>query len=138
MVSGPAFAINDIAAGRRAARSISCYLNGEPLEAEEEEGKPESLSEEGVAGNRPAAQRGADGFFMERHVKLAPIATMTEGIFIAGCCEGPRDIPDTVAQAKAAASDVCWRGQGRDRAYCCLGGRGGLLRLRPVWDCVPL
>ncbi|MCL0050838.1 4Fe-4S dicluster domain-containing protein, partial [Dehalococcoidia bacterium] len=48
----------------------------------------------------------ADGFFLERHVKLAPIATMTEGLFIAGCCEGPRDIPDTVAQAKAAASDV--------------------------------
>jgi len=50
--------------------------------------------------------RRADGFFLERHVKLAPIATMTEGLFIAGCCEGPRDIPDTVAQAKAAASDV--------------------------------
>ncbi|MBT9142936.1 MAG: hypothetical protein DDT29_01335 [Dehalococcoidia bacterium] len=50
--------------------------------------------------------RRADGFFLERHVKLAPIATMTEGLFIAGCCAGPRDIPDTVAQAKAAASDV--------------------------------
>ncbi|MCL0069169.1 FAD-dependent oxidoreductase [Dehalococcoidia bacterium] len=50
--------------------------------------------------------RRADGFFLERHVKLAPIATTTEGLFVAGCCEGPRDIPDTVAQAKAAASDV--------------------------------
>jgi heterodisulfide reductase subunit A len=48
----------------------------------------------------------ADGFFMERHVKLDPVATMTEGVFIAGCCEGPKDIPDTVAQAKAAASEV--------------------------------
>ncbi len=50
--------------------------------------------------------RRADGFFLERHVKLDPIKTMTDGIFIAGCCEGPKDIPDTVAQAKAAASEV--------------------------------
>jgi heterodisulfide reductase subunit A len=50
--------------------------------------------------------RRADGFFLERHVKLDPIKTMSDGIFIAGCCEGPKDIPDTVAQAKAAASEV--------------------------------
>jgi len=50
--------------------------------------------------------RRADGFFMERHVKLDPIATLTEGVFIAGCCESPKDIPDTVAQAKAAASEA--------------------------------
>jgi heterodisulfide reductase subunit A len=50
--------------------------------------------------------RRADGFFMERHVKLDPISTLSDGIFIAGCCEGPKDIPDTVAQAKAAASEV--------------------------------
>lgn len=48
----------------------------------------------------------ADGFFLERHVKLDPVATPTDGIFIAGCCEGPKDIPDTVAQASAAASKV--------------------------------
>ena len=50
--------------------------------------------------------RRADGFFMERHVKLEPIATMTDGVFIAGCCESPKDIPDTVAQAKGAAAEV--------------------------------
>ena len=50
--------------------------------------------------------RRADGFFMERHVKLDPISTMNDGIFIAGCCEGPKDITDSVAQAKAAASEV--------------------------------
>jgi len=50
--------------------------------------------------------RRADGFFMERHVKLEPVATMTDGVFIAGCCESPKDIPDTVAQAKGAASEV--------------------------------
>ena len=50
--------------------------------------------------------RRGDGFFMERHVKLDPISTLSDGIFIAGCCEGPKDIPDTVAQAKAAASEA--------------------------------
>ena len=50
--------------------------------------------------------RRADGFFMERHVKLEPITTLTDGVFIAGCCESPKDIPDTVAQAKAAACEV--------------------------------
>jgi len=48
--------------------------------------------------------RRADGFFMEKHVKLDPVATATDGVFIAGCCEGPKDIPDTVAQASAAAA----------------------------------
>ena len=47
-----------------------------------------------------------DGFFTERHPKLDPIATMTEGVFIAGACQGPKDIPDTVAQGAAAAARV--------------------------------
>ena len=47
-----------------------------------------------------------DGFFAERHPKLAPVSTATEGIFIAGVCQGPKDIPDTVAQASAAASQA--------------------------------
>jgi heterodisulfide reductase subunit A len=51
-----------------------------------------------------ALNRRADGFFLEKHVKLDPVATPTDGIFIAGCCEGPKDIPDTVAQASAAAA----------------------------------
>jgi heterodisulfide reductase subunit A len=50
--------------------------------------------------------QGADGFFIERHPKLDPVATMTDGIFIAGCCQGCKDIPDTVAQASAAAARV--------------------------------
>jgi heterodisulfide reductase subunit A len=50
--------------------------------------------------------RSADGFFLERHPKLDPVATMTDGVFIAGCCQGPKDIPDTVAQASAAAARV--------------------------------
>ena len=50
--------------------------------------------------------RSADGFFLEKHPKLDPVATMTDGIFVVGCCQGPKDIPDTVAQASAAAAEV--------------------------------
>lgn len=49
---------------------------------------------------------GTEGFFLERHPKLAPVNTFTDGIFIAGACQGPRDIPDTVAQAGAAAAEA--------------------------------
>ncbi len=47
-----------------------------------------------------------EGFFLERHPKLAPVDTFTEGIFIAGACQGPKDIPDSVAQAGAAAAQA--------------------------------
>ncbi len=48
----------------------------------------------------------SEGFFLERHPKLAPISTTTDGVFIAGCCQGPKDIPDTVAQAGFAAGEA--------------------------------
>ncbi len=47
-----------------------------------------------------------EGFFLERHPKLAPVNTFTDGIFLAGCCQSPKDIPDTVAQAGAAAAEA--------------------------------
>ncbi|MCX8090823.1 MAG: CoB--CoM heterodisulfide reductase iron-sulfur subunit A family protein [Verrucomicrobiae bacterium] len=47
-----------------------------------------------------------EGWFLERHPKLAPVATFTDGIFIAGCCQGPKDIPDSIAQAGAAAGEA--------------------------------
>jgi heterodisulfide reductase subunit A len=50
--------------------------------------------------------RSPDGFFLEAHPKLRPIDTTTEGVFLAGTCQGPKDITDTVAQAKAAASSA--------------------------------
>ncbi len=49
---------------------------------------------------------GSGGYFIERHPKLEPVSTMTEGIFIAGCCESPKDIRDSVSQASAAAARV--------------------------------
>jgi len=50
--------------------------------------------------------RSADGFFLEAHPKLRPVDTAMSGVFLAGCCQGPKDIPDTVSQAKAAASSA--------------------------------
>jgi len=47
--------------------------------------------------------QGADGFFLEEHPKLGPLNTPTDGVFLAGACQGPKDIPDTVAQASGAA-----------------------------------
>ncbi len=46
------------------------------------------------------------GFYTERHPKLDPVATMTDGIFVAGTCQGPKDIPASVVQGAAAAARV--------------------------------
>lgn len=48
----------------------------------------------------------ANGWFTEKHPKLDPVATMTEGIFIAGAATGPKDIPQSVSQGSAAAARV--------------------------------
>ena len=50
-----------------------------------------------------------DGWFIESHPKLDPVATTTDGIFIAGACQYPKDIPDSVAQARAAAARILAR-----------------------------
>jgi heterodisulfide reductase subunit A len=48
----------------------------------------------------------SDGWYIERHPKLDPVTTMTEGVMIAGCASGPKDIPASVAQGAAAAARV--------------------------------
>jgi heterodisulfide reductase subunit A len=48
--------------------------------------------------------RGADGFFMESHPKLKPLDAPTDGIFLAGACQGPKDIPYSVSQGCGAAA----------------------------------
>jgi heterodisulfide reductase subunit A len=68
----------------------------------------------GLEPRRDAAELGkifgvacsSDGWLIERHPKLDPVATMTDGIFIAGCAQGPKDIPASVAQGAAAAARV--------------------------------
>jgi heterodisulfide reductase subunit A len=47
-----------------------------------------------------------NGFFLERHPKLAPVSTVNRGVFVAGACQGPKDIPDSVAQGAAAAAEA--------------------------------
>jgi heterodisulfide reductase subunit A len=60
------------------------------------------------------ASRSADGFLLEAHPKLRPLETAAAGVFLAGACQGPKDIPDTVAQASGAAAkalDLLYRGE---------------------------
>jgi heterodisulfide reductase subunit A len=48
--------------------------------------------------------RGGDGFFMESHPKLKPIDTPADGVFVAGGCQGPKDVPYSVSQGMGAAA----------------------------------
>jgi heterodisulfide reductase subunit A len=83
-------------------------LLGEPVEVEADlvvlaVGIQPSKGTEGVARILNLA-RDEDGFFKEAHPKLRTMESGVPGVFLAGCCQSPKDIPDTVAQAKAAAS----------------------------------
>jgi heterodisulfide reductase subunit A len=60
----------------------------------------------GTLGQRLHISTDADGFFNEAHPKLRPVETLTAGIYLAGTCQGPRDIPETLAQASGAAAKV--------------------------------
>ena len=64
----------------------------------------EARADTGAVGRIFGVNQGADGFFLEEHPKLAPLNTATDGVFLAGACQGPKDIPDTVAQASGAAA----------------------------------
>jgi heterodisulfide reductase subunit A len=50
--------------------------------------------------------QGREGFFSEKEPDLTPIATAQDGIFIAGCAQGPKDIAETVAEAEATAGRI--------------------------------
>ena len=49
---------------------------------------------------------GSDGFLLERHPKFGPVETNTEGVFLCGCAQAPKDIGDSIAQSSAVASKV--------------------------------
>jgi heterodisulfide reductase subunit A len=85
-------------------------LLGEPLEVEADlvvlaTGVVPRSGAQGIA-ELLKLPRSPDGFFAEAHPKLRPVDTVNDGIYLAGCCQGPKDIPDTIAQAKAAASSA--------------------------------
>jgi len=82
--------------------------NGEPIEVKAEivvlstaaipnRGSDETARILGIA-------RGADGFFMESHPKLKPVETAVDGVFLAGACQGPKDIPYSVSHGSGAAA----------------------------------
>ena len=52
------------------------------------------------------ASMDTNDFFTEAHPKLRPVESPTAGVFLSGACQGPKDIPDTVGQAGAAAAKV--------------------------------
>ena len=66
----------------------------------------EARADAAEIGRKFSISTGADGWFIEAHPKLAPVSTTTEGIFLAGVCQGAKDIPDSVAQGTAAAAQV--------------------------------
>jgi heterodisulfide reductase subunit A len=83
--------------GRLVAADVDMVILASAIEA-----PPEADEVAGLFG----LGRTPDGWFAEAHPKLRPVETSTAGIFLAGCCQGPRDIPDTVAHAGAAAQEA--------------------------------
>ncbi len=83
----------------------------------------------GALAERLGLERSPDGFFQEAHSQLRPVDTNKADVFLAGCCQGPQDIPDTVAQAKAAASSALRVLVQRRRSRTLTPTGGG--RLRP-------
>lgn len=59
-----------------------------------------------AVGTMLTASMDTNDFFTEAHPKLRPVESPTAGIFLSGACQGPKDIPETVAQASAAAAKV--------------------------------
>ena len=45
-------------------------------------------------------------FFIEKHPKLDPVATTTDGVYVTGSCQAPKDIPDSISQARAASARI--------------------------------
>jgi heterodisulfide reductase subunit A len=60
----------------------------------------------GEVARRLLLSRSTDGFFLEKHPKLEPVGTVNDGVFVVGCAQGPKDVPDTVAQASAGAAEA--------------------------------
>ena len=68
----------------------------------------------GMEGHKDAKDLGhtvgislcGNNFYIEKHPKLDPVATTTDGVYIAGTCQGPKDIPDSILQARAASARI--------------------------------
>ncbi|HIP96570.1 MAG TPA: pyridine nucleotide-disulfide oxidoreductase, partial [Anaerolineae bacterium] len=80
--------------GRPVSATVDMVILGTGMEARPDAGSVARLFGLGCT---------EEGFFAEAHPKLRPVETNTDGVFLAGTCQGPRDVPDTVAHATAAA-----------------------------------
>jgi heterodisulfide reductase subunit A len=96
--------------GKLIVRGVDTLLNAKPIEIEAD---MVVLASAAVAnsGAEELAQKmhvsyDSYHFFTEAHPKLKPVETNTAGIFLAGACQAPKDIPETVSQSSAAASKV--------------------------------
>lgn len=96
--------------GKLIVKGVDTLLNAKPVEIEAD---MVVLASAGVAnpGSEELAQKmhisyDAYNFFSEAHPKLKPVETNTAGIFLAGACQAPKDIPETVSQASGAAAKV--------------------------------
>jgi heterodisulfide reductase subunit A len=93
--------------GRLAVLMTDVYT-GEPTETQVDlvvlATGAEAQADQHEVGALFGVSRSPDGFFLEKHPKLAPVETTTDGVFLAGACQGPKDIPDSVAQGGAAAA----------------------------------
>jgi len=96
--------------GKLVVRGVDTLLGAQQMEIEAD---MVVLATAGVAnaGAEELAQKlhvsyDSHHFFAEAHPKLRPVETNTAGIFLAGACQSPKDIPDSVSQASAAASKV--------------------------------
>ena len=108
------------------------FIRGRPAEIVEEDGKLVVVGEDTLLGMnvrlpvdmvilctamepRPdmtevarvfGVAQGQDGFLLEEHPKLGPVSTATDGVFLAGACQGPKDIPDAVSHASGGAAQA--------------------------------
>ena len=85
----------DVYTGQRTHVQVDMIVLGTGMEAQ-----PDAHQVAATFG----ISRSPDGFFLEKHPKLAPVETATDGVYLAGTCQSPKDIPDSVAQGSAAAA----------------------------------
>ena len=78
--------------------------------------------------------RDKDGWFIESHPKLDPVATTTDGVYIVGACQAPKDIPDSVAQARAAAA-ASWPARRAARSRSTRSSPRSMKRSAPAAAC---
>ena len=96
--------------GNRAVVVAEDTLLGRPIELEADLVVLANAMEPGTETAALSAMlkvpRSPDGFFLELHPKLRPVETSVDGIFLAGCCQSPKDLGDTVSHARAAAASA--------------------------------